>query len=243
VRTSSGFACCFLSLLCLLSLHAGTRPPVSSCSKKPSDWNGPPFCSLQSPLAPCYNLTKPVNYMKGTHRLGWGSRRRARAAILNAGGGGICRVGIGRGLVPMRSARAAHVNKALLLLLLQDKMHCTKRCSTMCSAGCANGVFAVLESKLPHTEDAGISGGVLRLHRGQIRGFHAWCRRSGCRRARKGGGHMRRVAGNIPSRSPGRLVEVLREGTEAGEFRAVNPTDFLPFGGGSDCVFISAQRR
>jgi len=44
----------------------------------------------------------------------------------------------------------------------------------------------------------------------------------------KGGAPMKRVAREYFRPIFGKLVEVLREGTEAGEFRAVNPMDFLP---------------
>jgi hypothetical protein len=106
-------------------------------------------------------------------------------------------------------------------------MRSTKRCSTTCSADAGAGHAGARKQTAAAAEDAGVSRGVFRLHRGQSAGFRGWCKgvdaigreakradAAGCREYfrpifREGGG-------------------VLREGIRAGEFRAVNPMDFLP---------------
>jgi TetR/AcrR family transcriptional regulator len=166
--------------------------------------------------------------MKGTHRLGTrGQPEESRAAILNAAVAEFAELGIA-GARTDAIARAAHVNKALLYYYFKDKDALYEAVLDHVFSGLRERVMPVLESKLPPRqkmlEYLGAYFDYIAANPRIPRVVQAEWMQAGT----KGGGHMRRVAREYFLPISGKLVEVLREGTEAGEFRAVNPTDFLP---------------
>ena len=165
--------------------------------------------------------------MKGTHRLGTrGQPEESRAAILNAAVAEFAELGIA-GARTDAIARAAHVNKALLYYYFKDKDALYEAVLDHVFSGLRERVMPVLESKLPprqkmleylgaYFDYIAANPRIPRLVQAE------WMRASA------GTSRMQRVAKEYFRPIFGKLAEVLREGMEAGEFRAVNPMDFLP---------------
>lgn len=165
--------------------------------------------------------------MKGTHRLGTrGQPEESRAAILNAAVAEFAELGIA-GARTDAIARAAHVNKALLYYYFKDKDALYEAVLDHVFSGLRERVMPVLESKLPprqkmleylgaYFDYIAANPRIPRLVQAE------WMRASA------GTSRMQRVAKEYFRPIFGKLAEVLREGIGAGEFRAVNPMDFLP---------------
>jgi len=175
-------------------------------------------------------LTAPKNgAVRGhpTHRLGTrGHPEESRAAILKAAVAEFAENGIA-GARTDAIARAAHVNKALLYYYFKDKDALYEAALDHVFGGMRERVMPVLESELaPRQKMLAYLGAYFdyiaanprfpRVVQGE------WMR-SGAGAAR-----MQRVAKEYFRPVFGKLAEVLREGIRAGEFRAVNPMDFLP---------------
>jgi TetR/AcrR family transcriptional regulator len=165
--------------------------------------------------------------MKGTRRLGTrGQPEESRAAILNAAVAEFAELGIA-GARTDAIARAAHVNKALLYYYFKDKDALYEAVLDHVFTGLRERVMPVLESKLPprqkmleylgaYFDYIAANPRIPRLVQAE------WMRASA------GTSRMQRVAKEYFRPIFGKLAEVLREGIGAGEFRAVNPMDFLP---------------
>jgi TetR/AcrR family transcriptional regulator len=124
-------------------------------------------------------------------------------------------------------ARAAHVNKALLYYYFKDKDALYEAVLDHVFSGLRARVMPVLESKLPPRqkmlEYLGAYFDYIAENPRFPRVVQGEWMRSGAGAAR-----MQRVAKEYFRPIFGKLAEVLRMGIAAGEFRAVNPMDFLP---------------
>jgi len=124
-------------------------------------------------------------------------------------------------------ARAAHVNKALLYYYFKDKDALYDAVLDHVFGGLRERVVAVLDRDLPPRqkmiEYLGTYFDYIAANPQFPRVVQAEWMRSGANSP-----SMQRVAKEYFRPIYGKLGEVLREGAEAGEFRPVNPMDFLP---------------
>lgn len=166
---------------------------------------------------------RPVAARFGTR----GQPEESRAAILKAAVGEFAEHGIA-GARTDAIARAAHVNKALLYYYFKDKDALYAAVLDHVFGGLRDRVMPVLDSKLPPRqkmlEYLGTYFDYIAANPRFPRVVQAEWMRSGS----KGSAPMQRVAKQYFRPIFQKLVEVLREGTATGEFRAVNPMDFLP---------------
>src|SRR6202158_1142641 len=165
--------------------------------------------------------------MKANRRLGTrGHPEESRAAILKAAVGEFAEHGIA-GARTDAIARAAHVNKALLYYYFKDKDALYEAVLDHVFSGMRARVMPVLESGLPPRqkmlEYLGTYFDYIAANPRFPRVVQREWMRSGAGTAR-----MQRVAKRYFRPIFEKLVGVLRDGIEAGEFRAVNPVDFLP---------------
>jgi TetR/AcrR family transcriptional regulator len=163
---------------------------------------------------------KPVRF--GTR----GRPEESRSAILKAAVSEFSDHGIA-GARTDAIARAAHVNKALLYYYFKDKDALYEAVLDHVFGGLRARVIPVLESKLPPREKMLQYLGTYFDYISENPRFPRvvqgeWVR-SGTGAAR-----MQRIAKEYFRPIFEKLVGVLREGIAAGEFRAVNPMDFLP---------------
>ena len=162
-----------------------------------------------------------------TPRLGTRGRpEESRAAILKAAVAEFSEHGIA-GARTDAIARAAHVNKALLYYYFKDKDALYEAVLDHVFSGMRARVMPVLESGLPPRqkmlEYLGTYFDYIAANPRFPRVVQREWMRSGAGTAR-----MQRVAKRYFRPIFEKLVGVLRDGIEAGEFRAVNPMDFLP---------------
>ena len=162
-----------------------------------------------------------------TPRLGTRGRpEESRASILKAAVAEFAEHGIA-GARTDAIAREAHVNKALLYYYFKDKDALYEAVLDHVFGGLRARVMPVLESKLPPRqkmlEYLGAYFDYIAANPRFPRVVQAEWMRSGA-----GSAPMQRVAKEYFRPISGKLAEVLREGIAAGEFRAVNPMDFLP---------------
>jgi len=155
-----------------------------------------------------------------------GRPEESRAAILKAAVAEFSEHGIA-GARTDAIARAAHVNKALLYYYFKDKDALYEAVLDHVFSGMRARVLPVLESKLPPRqkmlEYLGTYFDYIAANPRFPRVVQREWMRSGAGTAR-----MQRVAKRYFRPIFEKLVGVLRDGIEAGEFRAVNPMDFLP---------------
>src|SRR5258708_36671410 len=158
-----------------------------------------------------------------------GTRRQpeeSRAAILEAAVAEFAEHGIA-GARTDAIARTAHVNKALLYYYFEDKNALYEAVLDHVFGGLRARVMPVLESKLPPRqkmlEYLGAYFDYIAANPRFPRVVQAEWMRSGAGSAR-----MQRVAKEYFRPIFRKLADLLREGIEAGEFRVVNPMDFLP---------------
>jgi TetR/AcrR family transcriptional regulator len=183
---------------------------------------------------------RPVRLRRGTGRLGTrGQPEESRAAILKAAVAEFAEHGIA-GARTDAIALAAHVNKALLYYYFKDKDALYEAVLDHVFSGLRARVMPVLESQLPPQrkmlEYLGAYFDYIAANPRFPRVVQAEWMRSGA----KGSAPMQRVAREYFAPIFGKLVEVLREGMEAGKFRAVNPMDFLPSVVGVVIFYFSA---
>src|SRR5467141_157827 len=162
-----------------------------------------------------------------TPRLGTrGQPEESRAAILRAAVAELAEHGIA-GARTDAIARAAHVNKALLYYYFEDKGALYEAVLDHVFSGLRARVMPVLESNLPPRqkmlEYLGAYFDYIAANPRFPRVVQAEWMRSGAGSAR-----MQRVAKEYFRPIFRKLADLLREGIEAEEFRAVNPMDFLP---------------
>src|ERR1700722_1093267 len=174
---------------------------------------------------------RPVSPRRGaarpTRRLGTrGQPEESRAAILKAAVGEFAEHGIA-GARTDAIARAARVNKALLYYYFKDKDALYEAVLDHVFSGLRERVTPVLDSKLPPREKILQYLGTYfdyiaanprfpRVVQGE------WLR------SRVGAARMQRIAKSYFRPIFETLAGVFREGIAAGEFRAVNPLDFMP---------------
>src|SRR5271169_1722857 len=169
-----------------------------------------------------------TNGQGGMARMGTRGRpEESRAAILKAAVAEFAALGIA-GARTDAIARAAHVNKALLYYYFKDKDSLYEAVLDQVFSGLRAQVMPVLESKRPPRqkmlEYLGAYFDYIAANPQFPRVVQAEWMRSGT----KGSVPMQRIAKQYFRPIFQRLVEVLREGIATGEFRAVNPMDFLP---------------
>ncbi len=163
-----------------------------------------------------------------TPRLGSRGRpEQSRADILKAAVAEFAENGIA-GARTDAIARAAHVNKALLYYYFKDKDALYDAVLDQVFSGLRARVMPVLESELPPRQKmleyvAEYFDYVAANPRFPRVVLGEWMR-SGA----TNGAPMQRVAREYFRPIFEKLAQVLREGIRAGEFRAVNPMDFLP---------------
>lgn len=155
-----------------------------------------------------------------------GQPEESRAAILQAAVREFAEHGVA-GARMDAIARAAHVNKALLYYYFHDKDALYEAVLDHVFSGLRARVVPVLESDLPPRqkmlEYLGTYFDYIAANPQFPRVVQAEWMRSGADSP-----SMQRVAKEYFRPIYGKLVEVLREGADAGEFRVVNPMDFLP---------------
>jgi len=178
--------------------------------------------------------------MKAAHRLGTRGRpAESRAAILKAAVAEFAEHGIA-GARTDAIARAAHVNKALLYYYFEDKDALYEAVLNHVFSGLRARVMPVLESELPPREKMLEYLGAYFDYIAANPRFPRVVQGEWMRAGAKGSARMHRVAKEYFAPIFGKLVEVLREGIEAGEFRAVNPMDFVPSVVGAIIFYFSA---
>jgi len=160
-------------------------------------------------------------------RLGTRGRpEESRASILRAAVAEFAEHGIA-GARTDAIARAAHVNKALLYYYFKDKDALYEAVLDHVFSGLRARVMPVLDSKLPPRrkilEYLGAYFDYIAANPRFPRVVQGEWQRSGAGTAR-----MQRIAREYFRPIFEKLAGVLREGIRAGEFRAVNPMDFLP---------------
>jgi TetR/AcrR family transcriptional regulator len=175
-----------------------------------------------------------------SRRLGTrGQPEESRAAILKAAVAEFAEHGIA-GARTDAIAQAAHVNKALLYYYFKDKDALYEAVLDQVFSGLRARVVPVLESKLPPRqkmlEYLGAYFDYIAANPRFPRVVQAEWMQSGT----KGSAHMRRVAQEYFRPIFEKLADVLREGMEAGEFRAVNAMDFVPSVVGVIIFYFSA---
>ncbi len=163
----------------------------------------------------------------GTRRLGTRGRpEESRAAILKAAVAEFAEHGIA-GARTDAIARAAHVNKALLYYYFKDKDALYEAVLDHVFNGLRACVMPVLESDLPPRqkmlEYLGAYFDYIAANPRFPRVVQSEWMRSG-----EGTARMQQVAQEYFRPIFEKVAEVLREGIRAGEFRALNPLDFLP---------------
>src|SRR5271163_2913938 len=173
-------------------------------------------------------LARPhTNGHGGTSKLGTRGRpEESRAAILKAAVAEFAEHGIA-GARTDAIARAARVNKALLYYYFKDKDALYEAVLDHVFSGLRAKVMPVLESKLSPREKMlqylGTYFDYIAANPRFPRVVQGEWARSGAGAAR-----MQRIAKEYFHPIFEKLVGVLREGIAAGDFRNVNPMDFLP---------------
>jgi len=176
----------------------------------------------------------------GTHRLGTrGQPEESRAAILKAAVAEFAEHGIA-GARTDAIARAAHVNKALLYYYFKDKDALYEAVLDHVFSGMRARVMPVLESKLPPRQKMLEYLGAYFDYIAANPRFPRVVQGEWMRSGAKGSARMQRVAKKYFRPIFGKLAEVLREGIEVGEFRAVNAMDFVPSVVGVIIFYFSA---
>ena len=166
--------------------------------------------------------------MKATRRLGTrGHPEESRAAILEAAVGEFAEHGIA-GARTDAIARAAHVNKALLYYYFKDKDALYEAVLDLVFSGLRAQVTPVLDSDLPPRQKMLEYLGAYFDYIAANPRFPRVVQGEWVRSGAKGSAPMQRVAKKYFRPIFEKLSEVLQEGIRTGEFRAVNPMDFLP---------------
>jgi TetR/AcrR family transcriptional regulator len=171
---------------------------------------------------------RPTNESGSVTR--YGTRRRpekSRAAILRAAVGEFAEHGIA-GARTDAIAHAAHVNKALLYYYFKDKDALYAAVLDHVFSGLRDRLMPVLESGLePREKMLEYAGRYFDYIAANPR-FPRVVQAEWMRMGPKGSPQMLRIAREYFAPIYKRVSEMLREGAEKGQFRAVDPMDFLP---------------
>ncbi len=159
-----------------------------------------------------------------------GSRHRpeqTRAAILQAAMREFALEGVA-GARTEAIARSAKVNKALLYYYFKDKEALFGAVMESVFGELTSAIDEALKSQLPPKEKF---LAYVRAHFNFVassplrpRLFHRELMRSG----RDGSPHLKQIVENHLRPTFGKVAAMIREGIESGDFRPVNPTDFIP---------------
>ncbi len=173
-------------------------------------------------------------------RLGTRGRpEESRAAILKAAVAEFAEHGIA-GARTDAIARAAHVNKALLYYYFKDKDALYEAVLDHVFSGLRARVMPVLESKLPPRQKMLEYLGAYFDYIAANPRFPRVVQGEWMRSGAKGNARMQRMAKEYFRPIFEKLADVLREGIAAGEFRPVNPMDFVPSVAGVIIFYFSA---
>jgi TetR/AcrR family transcriptional regulator len=177
--------------------------------------------ALRSRRSAAHSRGVPLASKLGTR----GRPEESRAAILKAAVAEFADHGIA-GARTDAIARAAHVNKALLYYYFKDKDALYEAVLDHVFSGLRARVMPVLESKLPPRRKMldylGAYFDYIAANPRFPRVVQGEWMRSGAGSAR-----MQRVAREYFRPIFGKVADLLRDGIAAGEFRAVNPMDFV----------------
>jgi TetR/AcrR family transcriptional regulator len=169
--------------------------------------------------------TSPVQV--GTRFGTRGHPEKSRAAILRAAVAEFAEHGIA-GARTDAIARAAHVNKALLYYYFKDKDALYEAVLDHVFSGLRERVMPVLESKLePRDKLLQYLGRYFDYIAANPR-FPRVVQAEWMRVGPKGNPQMLRIAREYFAPIYRRVAEMLQEGAEKGQFRTVDPMDFLP---------------
>jgi len=160
----------------------------------------------------------------------YGTRRhpeKSRAAILRAAVAEFAEHGIA-GARTDAIARAARVNKALLYYYFKDKEALYEAVLDHVFSGLRDRLMPVLESDLEPREKLLEYAGRYFDYIAANPRFPRVVQGEWMRVGPKGSPQMLRIAREYFAPIYKRVSEMLREGAEKGQFRAVNPIDFLP---------------
>src|ERR1700692_220993 len=168
-----------------------------------------------------------ANRKNALPRLGTrGQPQESRSSILKAAVAEFAEHGIA-GARTDTIARAAHVNKALLYYYFKDKDSLYEAVLDHVFGGLRDRIMPVLETTAPPRkkmlEYVGAYFDYIAANPQFPRVVQAEWMRSGAKSA-----PMQRVAKEYFRPIFRKVAEILRLGTASGEFRPVNPTDFLP---------------
>jgi len=184
--------------------------------------------------------TRPFDDERLAPRLGTRGRpEESRAAILKASVAEFAEHGVA-GARTDAIARAAHVNKALLYYYFKDKDALYEAVLDHVFSGMRARVMPVLESKLPPRQKMLEYLGAYFDYIAANPRFPRVVQGEWMRSGAKGSARMQRVAKKYFRPIFERLAQVLREGIESGEFRAVNAMDFVPSVVGAIIFYFSA---
>ena len=168
-----------------------------------------------------------------------GQPEESRAAILKAAVAEFAALGIA-GARTDAIARAAHVNKALLYYYFKDKDSLYEAVLDQVFSGLRARVMPVLESKAPPRQKMLEYLGAYFDYIAANPRFPRVVQGEWMRSGAKSNPPMQRIAREYFVPIFRKLVEVLRQGIAAGEFRAVNPMDFVPSVAGIIVFYFSA---
>ena len=163
-------------------------------------------------------------------RARYGTRRhpeKSRAAILRAGVAEFAEHGIA-GARTDAIARAARVNKALLYYYFKDKDALYEAVLDHVFSGLRDRLMPVLESDLEPCEKLLAYAGRYFDYIAANPRFPRVVQGEWMRMGPKGNPQMLRIAREYFAPIYRCVAEMLREGAEKGQFRPVNPMDFLP---------------
>lgn len=196
---------------------------------------------MRAAAKPGGRVARPhTNGHGGTARLGTRGRpEESRASILKAAVAEFSEFGIA-GARTDAIARAAHVNKALLYYYFRDKDSLYEAVLDQVFTGLRAQVMPVLESKLPPRQKMLEYLGAYFDYIAANPRFPRVVQGEWLRSGAKSTPHMQRVAKEYFAPIFAKLVEVLRQGIATGEFRAVNPMDFVPSVVGVIIFYFSA---
>jgi len=171
--------------------------------------------------------TKASRVQAGTRFGTRGHPEKSRAAILRAAVAEFAEHGIA-GARTDAIARAAHVNKALLYYYFKDKDALYEAVLDHVFSGLRERVMPVLESKLEPREKLLQYLGLYFDYIAANPRFPRVVQAEWMRVGPKGSPQMMRIAREYFAPIYQRVAEMLSEGAEKGQFRAVNAMDFMP---------------
>jgi TetR/AcrR family transcriptional regulator len=168
-----------------------------------------------------------------------GKPEESRAAILTAAVAEFAEHGIA-GARTDAIARTAHVNKALLYYYFKDKDALYEAVLDHVFSGLRERVMPVFETKLPPRQKILNYVGAYFDYIAANPRFPRVVQAEWMRAGAKGNARMQRVAREYFLPIFAKLAGVLRDGVRKGEFRAVNPIDFVPSVVGVIIFYFSA---